>query len=82
LGLPVDDRRYDVAGQIIEKLGLRAVHLLTNNPHKCASLQSALSIPVYTLPLPSTVNPFNRAYLKAKLEKMGHSLELPEENSL
>ena len=34
LGLPVDARRFDCAAEILKHLGVRSVHLLSNNPRK------------------------------------------------
>ena len=39
LGLPDDARRYDVARDILEHLGIASVRLMTNNPTKVSSLR-------------------------------------------
>ena len=39
LGLPDDARRYDVARDMVEHLGIESVRLLTNNPAKVAALR-------------------------------------------
>jgi GTP cyclohydrolase II len=37
LGLPVDARSFDCAAEILKHLGVRSVHLLSNNPRKSKS---------------------------------------------
>lgn len=76
LGFEDDERRYDIAAQMIEELGIRSVHLLTNNPKKIAGLRSH-GIPVTgRIPLELPTNRFNRGYLATKRAKSGHLLEL------
>lgn len=72
LGLPDDARDYAVAAALLDKLGVRAVKLLTNNPAKVEALQ-ALGIEVAErVPLRTPSNRHNRAYLQTKTERMGH----------
>jgi GTP cyclohydrolase II len=74
LGFPDDLRRYDVAAEIIRKLGIRSVALLTNNPSKVAGLTRA-GIPVASyIPLRATPNAHNAFYLDTKKAKSGHRL--------
>jgi GTP cyclohydrolase II len=40
LGHQADERDYDIAALILADLGLRAIRLLTNNPHKVERLES------------------------------------------
>src|SRR3954453_8067731 len=74
LGLPVDLRDYGIGAQILADLGLSSIRLLTNNPKKIRGLEGyglrvSDQIPIQHLP-----NPHNEAYLRAKRERMGHSL--------
>ncbi len=74
LGFQDDERRYDVAAQMIEELGIRSVRLITNNPNKLSGL-GELGIPVDgRIPLQMEPNPFNRRYLETKKVKSGHLL--------
>ena len=74
LGFPDDLRRYDIAAEIIRKLGIRSVALLTNNPAKIAGLIRA-GIPVASsIPLRATPNAHNAFYLDTKKAKSGHRL--------
>jgi 3,4-dihydroxy 2-butanone 4-phosphate synthase/GTP cyclohydrolase II len=76
LGFKADMRDYGVGMQILKDLGLHEVRLLTNNPKKT----EALNLRGYDLrvvdqvPIVSTANPHNAAYLATKREKMGHQL--------
>ena len=74
LGLPVDNRDYAVAYQILRYLGLKQVRLLTNNPRKVESLQRYGITVTERLPLCVSETSENRDYLKTKREKMGHFL--------
>jgi 3,4-dihydroxy 2-butanone 4-phosphate synthase / GTP cyclohydrolase II len=76
LGLPVDNRDYAVAYQLLRSLGLKQVRLLTNNPSKVAALERYGMAVTERLPLRVSETTGNQAYLKAKREKLGHFLEL------
>lgn len=72
LGFGADLRNYALAAQILKDLGIKSVNLLTNNPRKVSQLgfygiKVAKRIPIEIKP-----NPYNKKYLKAKKEKLGH----------
>jgi 3,4-dihydroxy 2-butanone 4-phosphate synthase / GTP cyclohydrolase II len=74
LGLPADLRDYGIGAQILVDLGLSSIRILTNNPKKIHGLQGyGLSVSEQ-LPLEHDANPHNEAYLRAKRERMGHTL--------
>jgi len=74
LGLPADMRDYSVGAQILTDLGVRKIHLLTNNPEKVSGIRRhGLSI-LRRVPLEITPTKSNRAYLKVKKDKLGHLL--------
>jgi len=74
LGLPADARHYGAASQVLRDLGVRSVHLLTNNPEKSESLED-FGIHVETqVPLTPRPNRHNLAYLRTKRDRMGHQL--------
>jgi GTP cyclohydrolase II len=74
LHLPVDARTYDVAAAMLVDLGVASIELMTNNPHKCRSLQE-LGIAVENrIPLLIDPNEYSRAYLEAKRDRMHHEL--------
>ena len=79
LGFPPDMRDYGVGSQILYDLGVRSMRLMTNNPSKRAGIEGyGLSI-LERVPIPSVTTDENRAYLTTKLERMGHQLDLGEE---
>ncbi len=74
LGLPADLRDYGIGAQILGDLGLTSIRILTNNPKKIVGLEGyGLSVSEQ-LPIESDPNVHNEAYLRAKRDKMGHSL--------
>jgi 3,4-dihydroxy 2-butanone 4-phosphate synthase / GTP cyclohydrolase II len=74
LGLPADLRDYGIGAQILVDLGLSSIKILTNNPKKIRGLEGyGLSVSEQ-LPIEHVPNPHNEAYLRAKRERMGHTL--------
>ncbi|HEX8928288.1 MAG TPA: bifunctional 3,4-dihydroxy-2-butanone-4-phosphate synthase/GTP cyclohydrolase II, partial [Actinomycetota bacterium] len=78
LGLPVDDREYGIGSQILVDLGVTTMRLMTNNPAKYGGLDGYGLRIVERVPLETYPNPENLRYLRTKRERMGHLLELPE----
>jgi 3,4-dihydroxy 2-butanone 4-phosphate synthase/GTP cyclohydrolase II len=74
LGLPADLRDYGIGAQILADLGLTSIRILTNNPKKIRGLEGyGLSVSAQ-IPIEHIPNPHNEAYLRAKKERMGHTL--------
>jgi 3,4-dihydroxy 2-butanone 4-phosphate synthase/GTP cyclohydrolase II len=74
LGLPVDLRDYGIGAQILVDLGLSGIRILTNNPKKIRGLEGyGLSVTAQ-VPIEHAPNPHNEAYLRAKRDRMGHTL--------
>jgi 3,4-dihydroxy 2-butanone 4-phosphate synthase/GTP cyclohydrolase II len=74
LGLPVDLRDYGIGAQILSDLGLSSIRILTNNPKKIRGLEGyGLSV-TDQIPIQHAPNPHNEAYLRAKRDRLGHSL--------
>ncbi len=74
LGLPADLRDYGIGAQILVDLGLTSIRILTNNPKKIRGLEGyGLSVSEQ-VPIAHTPNPHNEAYLRAKADRMGHTL--------
>jgi 3,4-dihydroxy 2-butanone 4-phosphate synthase / GTP cyclohydrolase II len=74
LGLPVDLRDYGIGAQILVDLGLTSIRILTNNPKKISGLAGyGLSV-ADQIPIEHQANPHNEAYLRAKAERLGHTL--------
>jgi 3,4-dihydroxy 2-butanone 4-phosphate synthase/GTP cyclohydrolase II len=72
LGFKEDSRDYGLAAQILRDLGVRSVRLMTNNPHKIASLVTYGISVVERLPIEIAPHEGNIRYLRTKKEKLGH----------
>lgn len=75
LGFGPDERRYDVAAQILKSLGLDRIELLTNNPEKVLAMEGSGITVVGRRPLHGTLNRHNRPYVEAKVHRAGHWLK-------
>ena len=76
LGFAADCRDFALPTAMLRELGINRVRLLTNNPQKTDALLSAGIDVVAQIPCEVAPNPHSLAYLRAKKEKMGHSLTL------
>jgi 3,4-dihydroxy 2-butanone 4-phosphate synthase / GTP cyclohydrolase II len=72
LGFKADERDYGVGAQILRSLGITKMKLLTNNPVKRVGLEAYGLEVVEVVPIEGKPNKFNRRYLMAKRDKMGH----------
>ncbi len=79
LGFEEDERDYGVGASIMHELGLGKIRLITNNPIKRAGLEGYGITIVENVPLNIPPNEHNVFYLKTKKNKMGHLLELLED---
>ena len=74
LGMPADLRDYGIGAQILGDLGLSSIRILTNNPKKIIGMEGyGLSV-TDQVPIESVPNPHNEEYLRAKRDRMGHTL--------
>lgn len=74
LGHKADERDYGVGAQILHKLGVRKMRLLTNNPVKRIGLEGYGLEVVENVPIEVEPNDYNRCYMHTKKERMGHDL--------
>lgn len=74
LGLPADMRDYSVGAQILADLGVRKIHLLTNNPQKVSGIRRYGLRILRRIPLEIPPTRSNHNYLKVKKDKLGHLL--------
>jgi 3,4-dihydroxy 2-butanone 4-phosphate synthase/GTP cyclohydrolase II len=74
LGFAADLRDYGIGAQILADLGLHQIRLLTNNPKKVVGLEGYGLKVTETVPIITSPNPYNRQYLAAKQQKLGHVL--------
>ena len=75
LGLPADDRDFSVAVDILKKLGIAEINLLTNNPLKLEAVEKStvkLNSRI-ALQMPSTAE--SKEYLQTKKSYFGQLLE-------
>ncbi len=75
LGFPSDSRDYGMGAQILRKIGIRKMKLLTNNPAKRVGLKGYGLEIVETIPLIVKSHSENESYMRVKKEKMGHVFE-------
>ena len=76
LGFDPDERDYGCGAQILQKLGVHNMRLITNNPVKRVGLESFGLHIVENVPIEIKPNEYNIKYLKTKQERMGHTLHL------
>jgi len=76
LGFGADERRYHVAAEIFELLGVQSIALMTNNPAKVDALRADGVVVSSRVPMSINPNEHNREYLRTKNRRMGHLIEL------
>ena len=74
LGFGNDERDYQVAAEMLRELGVRSVHLMTNNPSKVQGLREYGIKVTGRLPLVTQANRHNEKYLRTKQKRSGHWL--------
>ena len=74
MGLPVDSREYGAATAILDALAVTRIRLLTNNPEKAQAVRVAGIDLVAVESLYAPITPANAAYLRAKRDRLGHTL--------
>lgn len=77
LGFSMDERDYGVGAQILRKLNISKIKLISNNPKKRAGLLGYGLEIVDTIPVEIAPNKFNEKYLLTKRDKMGHKILSP-----
>lgn len=75
LGLPADDRDFEVAIDILKKLNVNQIRLLTNNPDKIKFVENSDIKLVERIPLQIKANINSESYLKVKKSYFGHLLD-------
>ncbi len=74
LGFPSDMRDYDVAAEMIRKLRIKSIGLITNNPDKIMDLVAHGVDVAKRIPHEFGKTKFNEGYLAVKKKKMHHLL--------
>jgi len=76
LGFKPDERDYGCGAQILRKLGVQNMRLLTNNPVKRVGLEAYGLHIVENVSIEVTPNKYNIRYLQTKKYRMGHNLHV------
>ncbi len=74
LGFQADQRDYGLGAQILGKLGISKIKLISNNPKKRAGLRGYGLEIIETIPIKIASNPHNEDYLNTKRDKLGHEI--------
>ncbi|MCB1196099.1 bifunctional 3,4-dihydroxy-2-butanone-4-phosphate synthase/GTP cyclohydrolase II [bacterium] len=76
LGFKDDMRNYSISAQILKDLNIKNVMLLTNNPRKVSGLQKYGINVVDRMKITSQPTEYNKKYLEAKRDKLGHMFQV------
>ena len=72
LGFKPDLRDYGIGAQILRKLGLKKIRIMTNNPRKIVGLEGYGLQLVERVPIEVEAKKDNLKYLRTKQKKLGH----------
>ncbi len=75
LGFKPDLREYGIGAQILHKIGLGKIRLMTNNPRKIVGLEGYGLQMVERVPIEVSPRKDNIKYLRTKRQKMGHMIK-------
>lgn len=76
LGFGEDDREYYIGCQILRDLGVKSIHLMTNNPDKVYQLADFGLEITKRIPIEIACGDHDKRYQKTKQDKMGHYLNV------
>lgn len=74
LGFEADLRSYRFCAEVLLRLGISRIRLMSNNPDKIRGLEAEGLQVVERVPLVVAPSPVSQEYLKTKKEKLGHLL--------
>src|SRR5690606_35374864 len=74
LGFKPDHRDYGIGAQILRDLGVTKMRLMSNTSTKRAGLIGYGLENVENVPIENESNPYNEKYLRAKRDRMGHTI--------
>ena len=80
LGFKADERDYGVGAEILRKIGVHKMRLITNNPVKRIGLESYGLTITENVSIEIEPNDYNSRYLHTKAERMGHTLHFDKTN--
>ena len=73
LGFDPDTRDYEISGEMIRKLGVTDIRLITNNPEKVEQISEYVTVSE-RVPLELPASKFSEKYMETKKERFGHFL--------
>ncbi len=76
LGFKPDERDYGCGAQMLRRLGVHKMRLMTNNPTKRVGLEAYGLEIVENVPIEIEPNRYDIKYLRTKRDRMGHDLHL------
>jgi 3,4-dihydroxy 2-butanone 4-phosphate synthase/GTP cyclohydrolase II len=76
LGFEADERDYRIPAEMLKKLGVKSVRLLTNNPEKVEAIERYGIKVTERVQHELPAHKQNERYLQTKKERFGHFLEL------
>ena len=74
LGFEDDERDFRIGAEILKRMGIASVRLMTNNPRKVSMMAGTGVAVAERVPLKVGRNPHNEGYLAVKAAKSGHLL--------
>ncbi len=80
LGHLADEREYTIAALILQKLQIKSVDLITNNPKKINELKKLGITVEKRISIETDYHHDNLEYLKTKVKKMNHLLSVPKDD--
>ncbi|MEV8195276.1 GTP cyclohydrolase II [Rhodococcus pyridinivorans] len=81
LGLPIDNRDYRVAAQILDDVGANRIRMITNNPEKQSAMSAHGVDVIDRVGVSSKITAENVHYLITKRDRLGHLIELFEDTA-
>jgi 3,4-dihydroxy 2-butanone 4-phosphate synthase/GTP cyclohydrolase II len=78
LGFQPDLRDYGIGAQMLVRLGVKRVRLMTNNPRKLIGLAGYGLEIVDRVPIQVRPGKYNVHYLRTKHEKLGHFFDVDD----
>lgn len=76
LGFSPDLREYKTSADMLKKLGIKNIKLITNNPEKIEGIKENNINVIERIPIEMPLNKNDEFYLKIKKEKMNHLLNI------
>jgi GTP cyclohydrolase II len=80
LGFRADERDYAMAAHMLGSLHVKSIRIMTNNPDKMKDLEEHGVRIVGRIPVIVPPNDHDRAYMKTKQSKLGHLLDLEQDD--